>query len=108
MILFGDSPEIVDVDLARQRVDKQRADLRGLAGHTPRGESLPNRNERHGHEDQGPRLARISPNANVPSPVRAVSDFEAAGRDRPPEGRKRGLSSPERAAGFKFMPTSEI
>ncbi len=118
MIGFGDFPESVDLDLARQRVERQRSKLseRRYREASPRvdensraGTSTgASNNERRNKER--PRFVRIEPNSdrNAPSQARTVSDFEVFERDKPSAGRRRGLSSPERAVGLDFVRTDEL
>jgi hypothetical protein len=115
MIGFGDFPEAVDLDLARQRVERQRSELseRRFRDASPRNAS----NEKHdfgserSKQSERPRFVRIDPNANMkaPSQARAVSDCETweKEKERPDEGRRRGLSSPERAVGLDFLKAGE-
>jgi hypothetical protein len=97
MIGFGDFPESVDLDLARQRADRQRADLRSVS-----------------RENERPRYMRIDPNVGVNgsglSQARAVSDCETMERESFGEGwgRRRGLSSPEKVVGLEFARVTEI
>jgi hypothetical protein len=110
MIGFGDFPEAVDLDLARQRVERQRSELseRRFREASPRaGESSRAGSERRNQER--PRFVRIDPNVNenVPSQARTVSDCNIFERDKPSEGRKRGISSPEMAVGLGFVRAGE-
>jgi hypothetical protein len=100
MIGFGDFPDAVDLDLARQRVERQRSELserRFREGSSRAREN--SRADRERRSQERPRFTRIDPNfnGNVPSQARAVSDCDIFEKDKPCEGRKRGLSSPERA-----------
>jgi hypothetical protein len=112
MIGFGDFPDQVDLDLARQRVERQRSELserRFREGNSrARENSRTGENPTAGSERRsqgGPTFIRIDQNfkGNVPSQARAVSDCDIFEKDKPSEGRKRGLSSPERAVGFGFV-----
>jgi hypothetical protein len=103
MIGFGDFPESVDLDLARQRADRQRAYLRSAN----RGQGGRIGTERNpSRENERPRYLRIDPivNMNIPAQARAVSDCETMEKESFGEsgGRKRGLSSPEKAVGLGF------
>lgn len=101
LIGFGDFPEMVDYDLARERVERQRADLRtvedrSFGGKLDRDGALP---------PQRPRLA--SPNVQAqsatPGQGRSSSDVEEGARngDAARAGRRRrGLSSPDEAVGL--------
>lgn len=109
MIGFGDFPDPVDLDLARKRADKQRADLKSVS---PR----PGNDGHDSKENEGPRFVRIHPNVNVnvnvnmPFQARTVSDCDAEERDKIIEcgGRRRGLSSPERGVGLGLVRAAEV
>jgi hypothetical protein len=108
MIGFGDFPEVIDLDLARQRVERQRSEL----SERRHREASTRADENFRHKQERPRFVRIDPNVdgsvNIPSQARAVSDCNILERDKPIEGRKRGLSSPERAAGLGFVRAGEV
>jgi hypothetical protein len=102
MIGFGDFPDPVDLDLARQRVERQRSELserRFREGGPRTRENYRAGDERRSQER--PRFIRIDPkvnaNVNTAPHVRAVSDCVILERDISSESRRRGLSSPERA-----------
>jgi hypothetical protein len=108
MIGFGDFPEVIDLDLARQRVERQRSEL----SERRHREASTRADESFRHKQERPIFVRIDPNVdgsvNIPSQARAVSDCNILERDKPIEGRKRGLSSPERAAGLGFVRAGEV
>ena len=100
LIGFGDFPELVDYDLARERAERQRADRRTFEDGRFR-DTLDRTSER---QPQRPRL--VSPNAQATSPPqgegRSNSDVEESARNGnvANSGRRRGLSSPEEAVGL--------
>jgi hypothetical protein len=100
LIGFGDFPEMVDYDLARERAERQRVDRRALEDGRFR-DNLDRNGER---QPQRPRL--VSPNVQVPSSIqsqgRSSSDVEESARNgnAANSGRRRGLSSPEEAVGL--------
>jgi hypothetical protein len=118
MIGFGDFPDPVDLDLARQRVERQRSELseRRFREESPRAGEISRsvENARAGNNErrnrERPRFVRIEPDSNgtIPPQARTVSDCEIFERDTTAEGRRRGLSSPERAVGLGFVRGDEV
>jgi hypothetical protein len=112
MIGFGDFPDPVDLDLARQRVERQRSELseRRFREASPRSSEVARATDNKRRNQDRPRFTRIDPNSNedVPSQARAVSDCEIFERGTPSEGRRRGLSSPERAVGLGYVRDGEM
>jgi hypothetical protein len=98
LIGFGDFPEMVDFDLARERAERQRADRRALE------ESRLRENKSDGNTDwqsQRPRMTDPLP-ASVQAQMRPSSNAE----DNMKNGteatakRRRGLSNPEELVGL--------
>jgi hypothetical protein len=100
LIGFGDFPEMVDSDLARERAERQRADRKAFGDDRFRGN--PDRNSEW--QPRRPRL--LAPNGQVPPSTpaqgRSSSDVEESARNGnvANSGRRRGLSSSDEAVGL--------
>jgi hypothetical protein len=114
MIGFGDFPESVDLDLARQRVERQRSELseRSYKELSSRSREISKPGDisgasnEQGSTQERPRFVRVDPSSHSDSlsQARTVSDCEIFERNQPNEaGRKRGLSSPETVVGLGFI-----